>query len=344
MRIFNIRWCEESSYTIVATVSDFLLTYPYYMPSKKLFQSSAAFTLIEIILAMAILAATMVPIFFFMSKGASDTDFNVSRMFAISRASEILNAMLDNVPFQSLRAGIPGFIKVEDLKDVDGYEKFDEAWATKFANTVFPGSEKTSAGWPCQCVVSDPRGMHYKITLRVEDISSPEASAGEKPPLKKIGSDYPGKAPKDFTPIGTGEPTFSFLKNPAKLLSQSWHQLVYLPNPIGMLPKAGEYRFESEIPGKVAENHENFYLDEGYDKYQADAFRFVDPTATRLTQRMAKNQVTYTSDENFKYCGMKRLIIEVQWNIEKPFLKTPDQTGTGMRRIHLITLKADIDV
>jgi type II secretory pathway pseudopilin PulG len=314
------------------------------MPTRKIMQSSGAFTLIEIILAMAILAATMVPVFFFMSKGASDTDFNVSRMFAISRASEILNAMLDNVPFQALRAGIPGFIKVEDLKTTEGYENFDDAWATKFVNTVFPGSEKTAAGYPCQCIVNDPRGQYYKITLRVEDVSSPTASKDEKPPLKRIGKDYPDKAPKDFSMIGTGEPTFSYLKNPAKLLSQSWHQRIYLPNPVGMLPKANEYRFEVELPDKVSENHENFYLDEGYEKYQADAFRFSDPTATRLTQRMAKTQVTYTTSEDFRYCGLKRLIIEVQWNIEKPNLKTPDKTGTGMRRIHLMTIKADIDV
>ncbi len=314
------------------------------MPIKKILQSQAAFTLIEVVLAMAILAATMAPIFFFMSKGASDTDFNVSRMFAISRASEILNAMLDNVPFQALRAGIPGYIKVEDLKKTEGYEKFDDAWAAKFVNTVFPGSEKAAAGYPCQCVVNDPRGQHYKITLRVEDISSPGASKDEKPPLKKIGKDYPAKAPKDFSAIGTGEPTFSYLKNPAKLLSPTWHQRVYLPNPVGMLPKATEFRFETELPGKVSENHENFYLDEGYDKYQADAFRFSDPTATRLTQRMAKTQVTYTANEDFKYCGLKRLIIEVQWNIDKSNLKTPDTTGSGMRRIHLMTLKADIDV
>lgn len=315
-----------------------------YMTSKKELQSSRAFTLIEVILAMAILAATMVPIFFFMSKGASDTDFNVSRMFAISRASEILNAMLDNVPFQALRAGIPGYIKVEDLKDTDGYARFDDAWAAKFINTVFPGSEKSAAGWPCQNIVTDPRGTHYKITLRVEDLTSPAASLNAKPDMKKIGSEYPAKPPKDFGPFATVEPTFTFLKNPAKLLSPSWHQITYLPNPVNMMPGAGTYRFELELPGKVSQNHENFYLDQGYDKYHADAFRFVDPTATRLTQRMAKSLVSYTKDENFKFCGLKRLIIEVQWNIERPFLKNPEQTGTGMRRIHLITLKADIDV
>lgn len=314
------------------------------MPTKPILQSSAAFTLIEIILAMAILAATMVPIFFFMSKGASDTDFNVSRMFAISRASEILNAMLDNVPFQALRAGVPGYIKVDDLKTVGGYERFDDAWAHKFVHTVFPGSSKEAAGYACQSVVSDPRGQFYRIILRVEDIASPGSSKDEKPPVKKIGSTYPAKPPKDFTTIGTGEPTFSYLKNPAKLLSQGWHQHVYLPNPVGMLPKAGEFRFETELPAKVSENHENFYLDEGYEKYQADAFRFSDPTATRLTQRLAKTQVAYTANEDFKYCGLKRLIIEVQWNTDKPLLRTPEKTGSGMRRIHLMTIKADIDV
>ncbi len=307
-------------------------------------QSSAAFTLLEIILAMAILVATMVPIFFFMSKGASDTDFNVSRTFAVSRASEILNAMLDNVPFQALRAGVPGYIKVDDLAGVGGYERFDDAWAVKFVNTVFPGSEKESAGFPCQCVVNDPRGQYYRITLRVEDISSPAAAKDAKPQIKKIGSDYPVKAPKDFSPAANGEPTFAYLKNPAKLLSQAWHQRVYLPNPVGMLPKTGEYRFETELPGKVSENHENFYLDEGYEKYQSDAFRFSDPTATRLNQRQAKTQVNYTANEDFMYCGLKRLIIEVQWNIDKPNLKTPEKTGAGMRRIHLMTIKADIDV
>lgn len=303
-----------------------------------------AFTLVEIVLAMAIMAATMVPIFFFMSKGATETDFNVSRMFATSRASEVLNAMLDNVPFQALRAGIPAYIKVEDLAGVKGYEKYDEDWAEKFVNTVFPGSVKNSAGFPCQCVVTDPRGMHYKITLRVEDIVSPEASAGEKPPLQKIGDEYPVKPPTEFSPISTGEVTFSYLKNPARLQSQAWHKTIYLPNPIGMLPMANQYRFESELPKKVSENFENFYLDDGYAGIHPNAPRFVNPTATRLTQRMAKSEVSYTKDDKFRYCGLKRLIIEIQWNVENAHMKDPEKTGPGLKRIHLMTIKADINV
>jgi prepilin-type N-terminal cleavage/methylation domain-containing protein len=301
-----------------------------------------AFTLIEIMLAMAILAATMVPVFFFMSKGASDTDFNVSRMFAISRASEILNAMLDNVPFQALRAGIPGFIKVSDLTDVNGYEEYDQAWAEKFMNTVFPGSVETSVGFPCQCIVKDPRGIHYKITLRVEDIVG--ISSSMTPEKLKIGDDFPDSSPAEFDDLDTKELTFSYLKNPARLLSPTWHRVKYLPNPMGMLPKADEYRFESELPQKVSENPENFYIDEGYDGYHADAPRFVNPTAVRLTQRMARAEVDYTDDENVKYCGMKRLIIEIQWNMDLGHLDDPEHQSPGLKRIHLMTLKADINV
>ena len=54
--------------------------------------------------------------------------------------------------------------------------------------------------------------------------------------------------------------------------------------------------------------------------------------------------VSYTNNDDFQYCGLKRLIIEVQWNIDKPNLKDPEKTGSGMRRIHLMTIKADIDV
>jgi len=303
-----------------------------------------AFTMVEIVLAMAILAATMVPVFYFMSKGAADTDYNVSRMFAISRASETLNAMLDNVPFQALRAGIPAYIRIDDLAGVEGYESYNEEWATRFINTVYPGSEKTSAGWPCQIVISDPRGQHYKITLRVEDIPALAKSVNFKQEMKKIGNEYPGKAPADFAAFPTQEPTFSFLKNPAKLQSQAWHQIKYVPNPVSQMSDGTNHLFETELPKKVSENHENFYRDEGYDKFHADAFRFENPTAVRMNQRMAKSLVSYSNDENFKYCGLKRLIIEVQWNIEKAYMKKPEQPGTGLRRIHLMTIKADIDV
>ncbi len=216
------------------------------------------FTLVEIILAMAIMAATMVPIFFFMSKGASDTDFNVSRTFAVNRASEILNAMLDNVPFQALRAGIPAYIKVEDLAGVKGYEKYDDAWAENLIDIVFPGSSKTAAGYPCQSIIADPRGTRYKVTLRVEDISSPSSSPMLKPEQKKIGADFPDSPPNDFAALSNGEVTFTYLKNPARMLSQAWHQTTYLPNPIGMLPKDKQYRFEIELPNQVSENPENF--------------------------------------------------------------------------------------
>lgn len=306
--------------------------------SKKT-TNNIGFTLIEIILAMGILAATMVPVFYFMSKGAQETDINASRSFAINRASEILDSMLENVPFQALRIGIPAFIRVDDLTSVNNYDKYTEDWAKKFANTVFPGSVKRPEGWPCQCIIEDPRGMKYKITLRVNEYQSPPGAANQKPELLKIGSDYPNKKPIDFSDYPTKELTFAYLKNPIRLLSVGWHKTVYLPNPLGQLPKTGEYRFETELAKEVSENPENFYTDAGYAKISANSPRFTKPIATRFTQRLAGTKVGYAKDT---YCSLKHLIIEVRWHTDGKNMKKPDMDGPGLRKIHIMTFKADL--
>lgn len=312
----------------------------------KRITDNKAFTLIEIMLALAILAGTMVPIFFFMSKGASDTDFNVSRMFATTRASEILNAILDNVPFQALRAGIPGFIRVDDLAGVEGYARYNADWAEKFANTVFPGNTITAAGWPCEAMVTDPRGLTYKITLRVEDISSPAASSGIQAQTIKIGDSFPENAPVEFADPAVPELTFRFLRNPTILLLQRWHQIKYVSN-TGMTAAGDTNRFEIDIePNGVSEAPHNFYDDSAADAFgvHADAPRFVNPTAVMLNQRLANARISYTDNEDFKFCGLKRVIIEIQWNLERQNYSNPEAPGPGMRRIHLMTLKANIDV
>ncbi|HNW36531.1 MAG TPA: prepilin-type N-terminal cleavage/methylation domain-containing protein, partial [Candidatus Ozemobacteraceae bacterium] len=55
-----------------------------------------ALTFIEIIIAMAILTIALLPIFNMIHKGTEDTDLNASQAFAITKASDVLNAMLDN--------------------------------------------------------------------------------------------------------------------------------------------------------------------------------------------------------------------------------------------------------
>jgi len=90
-----------------------------------------AVTFIEIVIAVGILAVAMIPLFGLISRQTVDTDRNASQAFAMNKASEILNTLLDNVPFAALRQGNPGFIRVDDLAGKSKFRRFNEDWARK---------------------------------------------------------------------------------------------------------------------------------------------------------------------------------------------------------------------
>ncbi len=311
------------------------------LPGCRSFQGrESAFTFLEIVVAMAVLAVALIPIFGIIHKGAEETDFNASQAYAINKASEILNAMLDNIPFEAIRAGNPAVLKTADLAGIRDYDKFDDTWCRKMAEMLFPNGDKAGGGYACKGIHTDPRGISYLVTLKVEDVCASVAPSDEKPENLQIGSGYPTSTPNDFPEHPRGDLTFSFLRNPAKLSSPKWLQ-AYNPNPTGS-SLAGLPRWETELPANVSEPAENIYLDEGYGGFSANAPRFIDPTAARYTQRMAADKVNYTTDDRYAYCTMKKLIIEVQWNLEKALYSDPETEGKGCRRIHLMTLKGDI--
>lgn len=301
---------------------------------------ASAFTFLEIVMAMAVMAVALIPIFGVIHKGTEETDANASQAFAINKASEILNAMLDNVPFEAIRAGNPALLKTDDLAHVKDYERYGDAWAKEMAEMLFPDGGKSSGGYLCKGIHTDPRGISYLVTLKVEDVCATVPPGNEKPENLRIGPGYPVTPPNDFPEHPRGDFTFSFLRNPAKVSSPKWMQS-YNPNPLGGA-LTGLPRWETELPGNVSEPPDNIYKDEGYGGFGPDAPRFIDPTAARYTQRMAGDKVNYTSDERYAYCTMKKLIIEVQWNLEKPLYSKPDTESKGTRRIHLMTLKGDI--
>ncbi len=297
-----------------------------------------ALTFIEIIIAMAILTIALLPIFNMIHKGTEDTDLNASQAFAITKASDVLNAMLDNIPFETIRMGNPGYLSISSLPSAE-YARFDANWLKGIAQMLFPGSELDGTrGYPCRGIITDPRGISYLVTLCVEDLAAPPAAADARPDRKKVGPTYPDAAPAGFEQ--RNELSFSFLQNPGKLSDPKWLQK-YNPFSTAAQPP----RWETELsPDKigVAQPAENIYRDEGYSSGD-DSPRFMDPTAARYTQRMATEKVNYTSDDAFAFCTMKRLIIEVQWNMDKKKYKEPDSDGPDIQRIHLMTLKGDIN-
>jgi len=295
-----------------------------------------AITFLEIVIAVAILAIAMIPLFGLMSRQTVETDMVASQAFAINKASEVLDTVLDNVPFVTIRQGNPGFIRIDDLASKPQFSRYNENWARKIVPILFQGSEKQSAGWPCRGVVVDSRGIHYLIHLRVEDVIS------EMKPIRsekiRIGNGYPDSKPTDFAE--SSEMAFAFLRNPALLNDGNWIQ-DYAESKNDSGKPFSELDLAS---GKgVSESPVNVYLDQGMESLGPDEPRFINPVAERYTPKMVTEKLPYQADEKFAYSCMKKLLVQVQWNLDPQYFKTPETNSGRVQRIHLITFKADID-
>lgn len=295
-----------------------------------------AVTFIEIVIAVAILAVALIPLFGLMSRQTVETDKNASQAFAINKASEILNTVLDSVPFVALRQGNPGFIRTDDLSGKSQFSKYNDNWARKLVPILFEGSQKESTGWPCKGIISDSRGIHYLVHLRVEDVvSEKKLPKSEK---IRIGTSFPSGKPGEFDE--SPEMAFTFLRNPALLSDGSWSQ-EYAEDKNDTSKPLSELDLSS---GKgVAESPVNIYLDQGMEGLPADDPRFIDPTAERYTSKMVSEKVPYEASEKFAWCTMKKLLVQVQWNLDQRFFNNPETTEGRVQRIHLMTIKADID-
>ncbi|MBF0500909.1 MAG: prepilin-type N-terminal cleavage/methylation domain-containing protein [Candidatus Riflebacteria bacterium] len=280
---------------------------------------SHGMTLLEIMIGLVIMAVAMLPIFNMIHKSAADTDLMAAQAYAINKATEILNTCLDNVPFETLRNGRPfGYLSVDKLTTIADYQKanINEVWLDRMARMLFnlEPSAKSGKQYPCQGIVTDPRGISYLCTLRVDDVSDVQSSS-RKPEKSKWGNEFPA----------LNELTFSFCLNPEKLQDPEWN-----------VNYDQSIKNELSLPSGIAVPTDTSKL------LFYDETDFVTPNTIRYTQRHATEKVNYTSDEAFAYCTMKRLIIEVQWNLNRPEYSNPKAEDAGTQRIHLMTIKADI--
>ncbi len=300
-------------------------------------QKRKAVTFLEIVIAVSILVVAMIPIFGLMSKETVETDKNASEAFAINKASEVLNAALDNIPFAVLRQGNPGYLRTDDLTGkFSDSSKFNDTWAKGLMKMLFGHTNKESAGYPCRGIITDARGIHYLIHLRVEDVSSEQKMPA--PEKIRIGESFPDGKPADFSE--SKEFTYSYLKNPALLADGNW-VVDYAENEEETGKPLTELDLEAGNRG-VALPTQNIYLDQGMEG-NPDGSRFMNPTALRYTQKMISDKVPYTADDKFAWCAMKKLVIQVQWNLDQKLFQKPEETSGRMQRIHLMTIKGDID-
>ena len=299
------------------------------------FKNRRAITFLEIVIAVAILAVAMIPMFGLMSRGTVESDRNASQAFAINKATEVLNTLLDNVPFVAIRQGNPGYIKVDDISKLDRYSSYTDAWAQRMIGLMFPGTTREGAGWVCRGVVPDARGIHYLVHLKVEDVASVQRA--QRPETQKIGSAFPDSAPVNFNQVD--EVTFSFLRNPSMLSDGNW--LVDYATDVS---ESGKPLTEAELsPNGIAEAPGNIYLDQSGDGSPIGPDGFVDPTAARYTARMVTNKMPYQAPDDQAHVPMKKLLVQVQWNLDQRYFATPETSEGQVQRIHLMTIKGDID-
>ncbi|HNV69888.1 MAG TPA: hypothetical protein PKO06_09335, partial [Candidatus Ozemobacteraceae bacterium] len=226
-----------------------------------------------------------------------------------------LNTLLDNVPFEVIREGAPaGLLSFENLDKVPAVANYykslgvDAAYVQKMSSMLFPGCDKiTDKSWRCQGVIDDPRGISYLATLLVLDLV--DNSSIKKPEQIPWGTSFPE----------INQVTYSYCKNPAILDRPDWRISDFewnLPNQIGVPPES-----------------QNMYKEPD----------FTSPTLVRFTTRLLADKVNYTDNEDLAFCAMKKLIIQIQWNLDKSLYRKPDVLDKQTQRIHLMTLKADLN-
>lgn len=301
-----------------------------------------AITFLEIIIATTVMVVAMIPIFGMLSRQTVETDKNATQAYAINKATQVLNTILDNVSFVAIRAGNPGFIRVDDIKDENGkYSDLTDSWAKKMATVLFNSTKKEKNGYPCKGTFTDSKGITYLIYMKVEDIVSrkrTEDSKGRHERLK-IGKNFPNAAPNEFS--DNEDVNFSFLVNPSILTCNEWTQKYREAKD----DSSGEPFTEIQLGSEgIAEPSINFYTDDGLSLIKSSTkYGFVNPTAERLTAKMVMDKVPYKTDEDLAYCPFKRLIVQVQWNLDSKYHSDPENTKGNIQRIHLMAIKGDID-
>jgi hypothetical protein len=297
-------------------------------------QNKSGVTFLEIVVAVAIMAVAMIPLFGLMTGSTVDTERNASQAFAINKATEILNTLIDSAPFAAIRQGNPGFLRTDDLKSPE-FKNYNDAWARKIAKMLFPGTSKEGSGYPCRGIITDARGIHYLVHLKVEDV--PSVGNASKPDKVNIGTGFPDGKPVNFPE--SKDLTFAYLKNPEIISDGEWTQSYKTPS------EGGKPIHELDLGNGstgVAEPPDNVYKDEGMAGLPADSAKFVNPTGIRYSQQIVTEKVPYDAADEFAHCCMKRLIVQIQWNLDQKLFKKPEEKSGNTQRIHLMTIKGDI--
>lgn len=154
-------------------------------------KTKSGVTLLEIMTAMLILGFAFLPIIGVLGTSSKDTDVSNSVVFAQTTARNVLDALLDEVPFNSLRAPSTSDSTIAEIHDWGNYD------ANSFL-AMIGSSDNTAHG-----TINDGRGNDYEITIHV----------------------FPIPVNKSETPNVNDELVFSYLPRPEfeKVNPANWY-------------------------------------------------------------------------------------------------------------------------
>ena len=90
---------------------------------------------------------------------------------------------------------------------------------------------------------------------------------------------------------------------------------------------------ELDLPGAVSESPINIYEDENIDSINSNnKYGYKNPTAERYTPRMVMAKVPYETTKECSWCPFKRLIVQVQWNLEQAYYSNPESDKGNVQR------------
>lgn len=147
-------------------------------------------TFVEIMIAILILAALLLPVYQFMNSAVRETERFYVEAVAISQAKFIMDTLMFQIPWRVIRAGNPA--RLEDPKAVPAVQTLLNSMMPRLFGTGYEGS--AAGNYLGDGLLTDRKGFLYRIRLKCLDLDQVE-----------LAVDIPGKGlstfmPKELTP------------------------------------------------------------------------------------------------------------------------------------------------
>jgi len=142
-------------------------------------------TFIEIMIAVLILAALLLPVYQFMNSAVRETERFYAEAVAISQAKFIMDTLMFQIPWRAIRAGNPA--RFEDPKAVPAVQTILNALMPRLFGSGYEGG--TVGSYVGDGLLMDKKGFLYRIRLKCVDLDEVE-----------FAIDIPGKGISTFMP------------------------------------------------------------------------------------------------------------------------------------------------